>query len=173
MFGSSVPEESSPEYATAYECGRMLAEAGMTVCNGGYGGTMEASARGAQEAGGMTIGITVSTWPRKPNPWIQQEVRMASLIDRLMKLVETGNSYVVLPGGSGTLLEFACVLELINKRIVDRKPIVLVGDFWDGVVEALRQEPGPEGRNDCTKLVHKVRNPEELSHYLKSTLLSP
>jgi uncharacterized protein (TIGR00725 family) len=172
VFGSSVPEENSPDYTTAYECGRMLAKAGMAVCNGGYRGTMEASAKGAQGAGGMTIGITVSTWPRKPNPWIQQEVKMTSLIDRLMRLVEMGNAYVVLPGGSGTLLEFACVLELMNKGIIRQKPIVLVGDFWEGVLGALRNEPGSEGQNNCTRLVHKVRNPAELSSFLKTTLLS-
>jgi uncharacterized protein (TIGR00725 family) len=173
MFGSSIPEENNAEYVTAYECGRMLAKAGMTVCNGGYAGTMEASAKGAKEAGGTTIGITVSGWSRRPNPWIQQEIKTQSLIERLMKLVEMGNAYVVLPGGTGTLLEFACVLELINKEIIDRKPIVLVGDFWNGVVETLRNEPGSHSQNDCTRLVRKVGSPAELSDYLKTTLFSP
>ena len=173
MFGSSVPEENSADYVTAYECGRMLAEAGMAVCNGGYAGTMEASAKGAKEAGGTTIGITVSSWSRKPNPWIQQEIKAQSLIERLMKLVEMGNAYVVLPGGTGTLLEFACVLELINKDIIGRKPIVLVGDFWNGILETLRNEPGSQARNDCTRLVRKVGSPVELLDYLKTTLLSP
>ena len=172
VFGSSVPPQSSPDYVTAYECGRMLAMAGITVCNGGYGGTMEASSKGAQEAGGKTIGVTVSAWPRRPNPWVHQLIKASSLIERLMKLVELGNAYVVLPGGTGTLLEFACVLELINKGTISPKPIVLVGDFWDGVLTALRNEPGLEGRNDCTRLVHKVRNPEELASYFRTTLLS-
>jgi hypothetical protein len=134
---------------------------------------MEASAKGAKEAGGTTIGVTVSSWSRKPNPWIQQEIKAQSLIERLMKLVEIGNAYVVLPGGTGTLLEFACVLELINKDIVSRKPIVLVGDFWNGVVETLRNEPRSPNQNDCTRLVHKVGSPAELSDYLKTTLFPP
>jgi uncharacterized protein (TIGR00730 family) len=173
LFGSSVPQENSADYITAYECGRMLAKAGMTVCNGGYGGTMEASAKGAKEAGGATVGVTVSNWSRKPNPWILREVKATSLIERLMKLVEIGNAYVVLPGGTGTLLEFACVLELINKGLISRKPVVLVGDFWDGVMESLRNEPGSEGRNDSDRLIHKVQNPAELSDYLKRTLITP
>lgn len=170
VFGSSVPAAKTPQYMTAYECGTMLAKSGMTVCNGGYGGTMEASAKGAKEAGGRTIGVTVSTWSRKPNAWIQQEVKTTSLFERLLKLVELGDAYVVLPGGSGTLLEFACVLELINKGIIGRKPIVLVGDFWNGVLETLRNEPGVGGQNDCTRLVHTVKNPEELSSHLKMVL---
>lgn len=172
LFGSSVPTEKSLDYATAYACGRMLARAGMTVCNGGYGGTMEASARGAKEAGGATVGVTVSIWPRKPNAWIQREVKTPSLLERLMKLIELGDAYVVLPGGSGTLLEFACVLEMINKGIIVQKPIVLVGDYWEGVLETLRHEPGTEGRNDCTRFVQTAKNPEELTSYLKAVLPS-
>jgi hypothetical protein len=167
VFGSSVPEEKSTEYVMAYECGKVLAEAGMTVCNGGYGGTMEASAKGAREVGGDTIGVTISKWPRKPNAWIQQEVKTASLMERLMKLVELGNAYVVLPGGTGTLLEFACVLELMNKEIINRKPIILFGDFWDGVLDSLSNEPGSEGRAKSNGLVHKVQRPAELSDYVK------
>lgn len=171
VFGSSVPEENSKDYTLAYDCGRKLAEAGMTVCNGGYRGTMEASARGAKSAGGLTIGITISDWIRKPNPWIQQEIKTTSLIERLMKLVEMGNAYVVLPGGSGTLLEFACVLELINKSVISPKPIVLIGDFWDGIIETLKHEPLADGKDNCTRLIHKVGNPDELALYLKTTLL--
>ena len=116
------------------------------------------------------MGITVSTWPRKPNPWIQEEVKTASLFERLMKLVEVGNAFAVLPGGSGTLFELACVLELVNKRVIDRKPIVLVGDFWDGVLATLRNEPPSANRSDCTLFVHKVEGAEELAGYLKASL---
>lgn len=170
FFGSSAPTPNSVEYQMAYDSGRLIARTGMTVCNGGYGGTMEASAKGAKEAGGITIGVTVSAWSRKPNEWIQQEVRTSSLFERLMKLVELGNAYAVLPGGSGTLLELACVLELMNKSIINEKPIALVGDFWDGVVDTLRNEPGLGARSDCTRLVHKVSNPKELSVYLMQAL---
>jgi uncharacterized protein (TIGR00730 family) len=170
VFGSSVPGESSPEYGMAYTCGRTLAESGMTVCNGGYAGLMEASAKGAVEAGGKTVGVTVSTWSGTPNRWIQKEIRMPTLLDRMMKLVEMGDAYVVLPGGSGTLLELACVLELVNKSVIRTRPIVLVGDFWDGVLDSLRREPGVTPANDCTRFVHEVRTPEGLVAYLKSAL---
>ncbi len=172
VFGSSVPEENSAEYVTAYECGRVLAKAGLTICNGGYRGTMEASAKGARDAGGQTIGVTIANWPRKPNAWIQQEIKTTSLMERLMKLVELGNAYIVLPGGTGTLLEFACALELINKEIIDRKPIILVGDFWDGVLDSLRNEPGSEGHTKSNGLVHEVQSPVELAAYLKNSFSS-
>ncbi len=170
IFGSSIPEENSPEYATAYASGRVLAEAGMIVCNGGYAGAMEASAKGAADAGGKTIGVTVSKWTRKPNQWIQQEISTPNLFERISKLVEMGSAYVILPGGSGTLLELACVLELVNKGAMNQKPIVLVGNFWDGVLQSLRREPGATPANDCTRFVHNVQTPKELVEYLQSAL---
>jgi uncharacterized protein (TIGR00730 family) len=170
VFGSSAPIEGSYEYRIAFECGKALAKAGFSICNGGYAGTMEACARGARESGGATIGVTVGDWSRKPNQWIQQEVKAATLIERLMKLVELGDAYVILPGGTGTLLEFAYVLEYINKELMDRKPIVLVGDFWGGVLETLRKESGSTGNLDATKLVHVVGDATELVNFLRREL---
>jgi uncharacterized protein (TIGR00725 family) len=46
VYGSSRPKFGEEEYQTAYELGKLLANSGFTVCNGGYGGTMEASAQG-------------------------------------------------------------------------------------------------------------------------------
>jgi hypothetical protein len=60
VFGSSAPQPLSPAYRDAYELGRGIAAAGWILCNGGYGGTMEAAAKGAVEAGGHTIGVTCS-----------------------------------------------------------------------------------------------------------------
>ncbi len=170
MFGSSTPRPGSDDYTAAYECGKSLAEAGFVVCNGGYGGTMEAAAKGARGSGGKTIGVTVADWPRKANEWIQQEVRAANLADRLEKLIEFGDAYVVLRGGTGTLLELAYVLELINKEIIPRKPVVLFGSAWNGVMESLRQEPPSERQKDVSKLVHTVHTPAELASYLRGAL---
>ena len=107
VFGSSLPGEGSTAYVEAQRLGRLLAEAGYAVCNGGYGGLMEASARGAREAGGHTIGITCVIWPRPANPYIVEEVRTQNFPERLMTLIERGDAYLVLPGGTGTLAELA------------------------------------------------------------------
>src|ERR1051326_536507 len=57
IFGSSLPGEGTQMYQQARQLGGRLAQAGFAVCNGGYGGLMEASARGARECGGYTIGV--------------------------------------------------------------------------------------------------------------------
>lgn len=142
VFGSSQPPPVSPAYQTAYDLGRAIAQAGWTLCNGGYGGTMEAGARGAAEAGGHTIGVTCRVFGRSgANAYIRQEVPTFDLLARLNTLVRLGQAYVVLPGGTGTLLEFALVWELLNKELLRRQaPIIVLGDHWSPVIEVVRRE---------------------------------
>jgi hypothetical protein len=147
VFGSSTPEPLSPAYQTAYELGRAIGQAGWTLCNGGYGGTMEAAARGAVEAGGHTIGVTCSSFGRRagPNAYIRQEVPTFDLLTRLNTLVRLGNGYVVLPGGTGTLLELALVWELLNKGLLRRQaPLILLGNHWTPLLDPIRRDQ-PEG----------------------------
>ncbi len=154
IFGSSRPVRGDPEYAVAQDTGKQLALAGFTVCNGGYGGIMEASARGAKEAGGDTVGVICSAFPgRSPNAWLDEVIIEDSLISRLMKLMALGDAYVILKGGTGTLLELAAVWEFMNKGLMLERPIVLVGDFWTGVVETLKEELEWEGPADATRYV--------------------
>ena len=161
IFGSSRPTPGTPQYAIAFEVGEALARAGYIVCNGGYGGTMEASASGAKKAGGATIGILTKYFSRVPNKWIDTTITTSSMIERLMDLVNRADGYVVLEGGTGTLLELACVWELMNKSVIREKPIVVVGEFWDAVIETLKNELVFEGLENCTKYVTRVDSAEE------------
>jgi len=147
-----------------------LARGGFIVCNGGYGGIMEASARGAKEAGGRTIGITLEAFAGRSNRWIDDEIRVRSLAERLARLVGMGDGYVILKGGTGTLLELAYVWELTNKKLMPEKPIVLLGDFWKGVVDTLREELIWEGLGDCTRIIKVVQSPRECALDLKERL---
>jgi uncharacterized protein (TIGR00730 family) len=173
IFGSSRPDEKDEEYKLAYEVGKCLATSGFTICNGGYGGIMEASARGAKDAAGKTIGITFkNSFKRTANKWIDEEVFQRSLVERLLKLVELGDAYVVLKGGTGTLLELAAIWEFINKKLLKEKPIVIIGDFWNSVVDTLREELLWEGAGDCTKFIYRTSSPEECAAFLKTKLVS-
>jgi uncharacterized protein (TIGR00730 family) len=171
VFGSSRPSDTDEEYRLAYEIGKNLALNGFAVCNGGYSGIMEASARGAKEAGGATIGVTFKNeFKKRANRWIDEEIFQPTLIDRMMKLVELGNAYVVLKGGTGTFLELAAVWEFINKGLLKEKPIVIVGDFWNGVIDTLRKELIREGAGDCSKYIYQTSSPEECAKLLKGKL---
>jgi uncharacterized protein (TIGR00730 family) len=142
VFGSGVSERGSSEYLDAEELGLLLAGAGFAVCNGGYGGTMEAVAKGARSAGGHTIGVVLDYIPDPANMYIQEEVRAVDLFDRLRTLLNRGAAFVVLPGGSGTLAELALALEFNRKGLSSpAKRIVLLGDFWRPTIQNIIEYP--------------------------------
>ncbi len=171
IFGSSLPVEASAIYREGRLLGRWLAENGLAVCNGGYGGLMEASARGAREAAGHTIGVTCAIWTSPPNPWIVEEVRTATFLERLLALIERGDAYIVLPGGTGTLAELAMVWEMMNKAVLSttaggRKPLVLVGSYWQPVVDCVNREgsllfPEAAHRSAAIDLITLARDARE------------
>jgi uncharacterized protein (TIGR00730 family) len=139
VFGSSRIALDGPEYREAYEVGRLLAEAGYVVCNGGYSGTMEGVSHGAKEAGGRTIGITVGVFSgRSANPYIDEEIGTEDLLLRLDKLTGVADGYIILGGGIGTLLELALVWNLQVMGVFN-KPIVLLGQDWRAAVERLAE----------------------------------
>jgi len=138
VFGSSRIDEAHPLYREAYELGRRLAQAGFEVVTGGYEGAMEAVSRGAREAGGTIHGVTLSLFdPLKPNPWVTAEVRARLLGERLDRFYDLAEAFVVLPGGTGTLLELAYVWNLAVIQALNHRPIILFASPWRPVVDFL------------------------------------
>lgn len=149
IFGTGRACPGDEAFAIAEETGEILAQSGYTIANGGYGGTMLAAAKGAAGAGGVVIGVTCSEFgPGSANKYISREIATKSLDERLKKLIELGQAYVVLPGGTGTLLELAMVWELKNKGFPETdKPIILVGEFWKPLVELVAADDTDSGRH--------------------------
>ncbi len=140
IFGTSRCEPGDALYELAETLGRRLAEAGWTICNGGYGGTMEATARGAWQVGAETIGVTCRAFGRGPaNRYIVRRIDTDSLLERLGRLIELGDAFVVLPGGTGTLLELSAVWELTCKGLIRARPVVVWRRPWEAVVRAVRE----------------------------------
>jgi uncharacterized protein (TIGR00730 family) len=162
IFGTSRARVGDPAYALAYETGRLSAQAGFTIANGGYGGTMLAAAKGAAEAGGEIIGVTCSAFKSsKANEYVTREIVTDSLDERLDTLIELGQAYITLPGGTGTLLELAKVWELRNKGFLKPdKPIILVGGFWRPLVELIATDDSDSSR--YVKLADEPKQAVEL-----------
>lgn len=157
IFGTSRASAGDAVYTLALETGRLLARAGFAVANGGYGGTMLASAEGASGAGGEVIGVTCSAFKSRANKYVTREIVTDSLDERLDTLIKLGQAYIALPGGTGTLLELAKVWELRNKGFLKPdKLIILVGAFWKPLVELLSTDD-PE----CDRYVELADDPEQ------------
>jgi uncharacterized protein (TIGR00730 family) len=171
VFGSSRPREGDSHYALAHSLGRALATQGFTVCSGGYGGVMEAVSRGAKEAGGRTLGITAQFFKSRANRWIDEEVHMKTWQDRLFALIDRAQGFVTCPGGTGTLVEFAVVWEMLNKRALAGKPLVVLGDFWQPVIDRVREvETGDASgwAESGEPLIHTAPTPGDAAAYLAS-----
>ena len=148
IFGTSRARAGEATFTLAMETGRLLAQNGFIIANGGYDGTMLAGAKGAAEAGGEIIGVTCSAFKNScANEYVTREIVTGSLDERLDTLVKLGRAYIVLPGGTGTLLELAKVWELKNKGFLNTdKPIILLGGFWKPLIELIEIEDADSSR---------------------------
>jgi len=141
IFGTARAKPGERIYKLAEQTGKVLAQAGFTIANGGYGGTMLAAAKGAAEAGGKIIGVTCSAYKQPANKYVSREIVASSLDERLDTLIKLGDGYIVLPGGTGTLLELAMVWELKNKGFLKKnKPVILVGKFWKPLLKLIESD---------------------------------
>jgi uncharacterized protein (TIGR00725 family) len=136
IFGGSKCGPASVEYSEALEIGSRLAKAGFTICTGGYLGVMEAASRGAREAGGRVFGIVMNQFKSEPNRYLTDKVATDHFYDRLQNLITRSVGFVALRGGMGTVTEVSLVWNKLSTRVLDRRPIVLVGDCWREVVDA-------------------------------------
>jgi uncharacterized protein (TIGR00725 family) len=180
VFGSSRPKAGDVEYEEARELGKLLAQRGFAVCSGGFGGVMEGVSRGAKENGGKTYGVTAEFFKRKANAWVDTEVRMETWDERLFELIRLADGFAVCKGGTGTLVELAVVWEMLNKSVITEKPIAVVGDFWQPILDRVReveQGPRPSTENSVWgeangNLVYSAANAAAAADYLADKLKS-
>jgi hypothetical protein len=173
VFGSSHPQDGHEDYAEALELGRALATAGFAVCTGGYGGVMEAVSRGASESGGHVLGVTSSFFRSRANRWVKEETTMPTWHERLFELVRVADGYVACKGGTGTLVELAVVWEMLNKKAMEQRPFVVLGDFWQPIIDRVGEvESGRAGRwgERRDPLVHQAPTPAEAATFLATRL---
>lgn len=136
IFGGSKCGEDSPEYQDALDLGRNLAEAGFTICTGGYLGIMEAASRGAREKGGRVLGIVMNQFKSEPNRFLTDKVATDHFYDRLQNLITRSVGFVALRGGMGTVTEISLVWNKLQTGVLAARPLVLVGECWKPVVDA-------------------------------------
>ena len=150
VFGASQPAPGDGSYEQGVRCGSLLADAGFAVVTGGYGGLMQAVSEGAAERGGRVIGVTapsVFSSRSGPNPHVTEELRAASLTERIHQLTQISDASIVLQGSLGTMTE---LLVAWNLAFVARfgsataDPIITVGRRWERIVDALAAELGTD-----------------------------
>ncbi len=140
VFGSARTPREHPEYAAGRRLGAGLAEAGFAVITGGGPGVMEAANRGAQEAGGLSVGLGIELpFEQRLNDWVDLGINFRYFFARKTMFVKYAQAFVILPGGFGTLDELFEALTLVQTGKVTRFPVILLGTaYWSGLVEWVR-----------------------------------
>ena len=139
IFGGSKCAKNSPEYREAMDLGSRLAEAGFTICTGGYLGVMEAASRGAREKGGRVFGIVLNQFKSEPNRYLTDKVATNHFYERLQNLITRSVGFVALRGGMGTVTEVSLVWNKLQTGVIGRRPLVLIGECWKPVAGAWKE----------------------------------
>ena len=144
FFGDSAIPRTDPVYKDAYAVAKIMAKEGYTVVNGGGPGVMAAATRGAEEADGETIAVTFDPKDapgfegRYVGNIVDVEVKTANYIERMFKLLEHADMYIMFKGGSGTISEFGTAWVLAKLYYGHHKPFILFGNFWRDIIECVK-----------------------------------
>jgi uncharacterized protein (TIGR00730 family) len=136
IFGSARSKPGEKYYAMAEELGGLLAKEGFAVITGGGPGIMEAANKGSKEAGGQSVGLNiVLPFEQKLNTYTNLHINFRYFFVRKVMFVKYAISYVIFPGGFGTMDELFEALTLIQTDKLKPFPVILIGSkYWDGLL---------------------------------------
>jgi uncharacterized protein (TIGR00730 family) len=173
IFGSARTQEDDPMYEAARETSRLLAEYGFEIITGGGPGIMEASNRGAFEAGKVSVGCNIELpFEQVPNSYLTQSLTFKYFMVRKTMFIKYSNAYIIFPGGFGTMDELFEALTLIQTRKIRNFPVVLFGSqYWRGLLAWMTSTMLNEGNisEEDLGLLHLTDSPADAVNFVVST----
>lgn len=151
IFGGGHFTEESPYYISARSLGaRVATELRYAVMTGGGPGIMEAANRGAFEAGGQSLGLTIELEHHQvQNQYLTKNIGFHYFFSRKVCLSFSAEAYIFFPGGLGTFDEFFEIITLVQTKKIEKVPVILFGsDFWNPLCEMMRKEMLSRGTVD-------------------------
>ena len=142
IFGSARTKPDNKFYKETVEISESIVKLGLGIITGGGPGIMEAANKGAQKAGGVSVGLNIDLpHEQMPNPFIDSDkvIDFDYFFVRKVMFVRYAQAFVVMPGGFGTLDEFFEAITLIQTHKIERFPVILYGsEFWSGCIEWIK-----------------------------------
>ena len=143
FFGDAAVLPESSYYQSAYQAAKKLAKQGYVIVNGGGPGIMDAATRGAESVDGTTESVTF--YPEHATGFegrylsnvTDKEIKTKNYIERMFKLMEQSDIFLIFQGGTGTISELGTAWVLAKLYYGHHKPFILVGAFWRPVIGAL------------------------------------
>jgi len=166
FFGDADISEADETYKSAFDVAELLASEGYVIVDGGGPGVMEAATSGAKKGGGKTISVTFDpiNAPGYEGRYIKnvtdKEVVTTNYIERMFKLMEYSDTFVIFKGGSGTMSEFGTAWVLAKLYYGHHKPFILYGDFWIPIIDAIRDNMNIDAKE--YSVFEICRNKEEV-----------
>jgi len=142
FYGSTRLKEDSPYYKKVQNLTyRIAKELGYAIFSGGGPGIMEAANRGAYEAGGRSVGLTIKLLTEQfTNPYVTDEIPFHFFFTRQSAMSYSTEVCVFCPGGFGTLNELFEVLTLQQTGKIGKIPVILFGsDFWNPIEKMIKE----------------------------------
>ncbi len=176
MFGSARTPRDHPHYLAAEQIARLLVESGYGVISGGGPGIMEAANKGAAEAGGPSIGLGIEL-PHEQgfNEYVRTHCEFRYFFVRKLMFVKYAMSYVVMPGGMGTIDEFAEAFVLAQTERIRPFPIILYDStYWRGLLDWFRYtmvEFGYIGAQELEDRISVCDTPEDVVRIIKRRVI--
>ena len=173
IFGSARTKPDNKYYKLTEEIAKKVVEKGYGVISGGGPGIMEAANKGAQNAGGKSVGLAIELpFETDSNQYIDKDklITFNFFFVRKVMFLKYAQGFIVLPGGFGTLDELFEALTLIQTKKIGRFPIVLVGSsYWAGMMEWIKETMCDEEGNvnpDDINLVKIVDNADDAVQHI-------
>lgn len=142
FFGSTRRGFEDHFYLAATELAGKLAKRGFAVITGGSSGIMEASNKGAYDAGGQSIGLNIRLDENQgDNSYLTETLAFDHFFARKTMLTFASEVYVFFPGGFGTLDEFFEIVTLVQTKKIKRIPVVVYGrEYWEPLIAFFKQK---------------------------------
>lgn len=175
IFGDADAKKTDQHFIDAFNTAKLLAENGYIIVNGGGPGVMLAATLGAKAGGGRVETVILDPKRKMKNyegynqenhELTDKEYKTRNYPDRLNKLIEVGDAFVIFNGGVGTLSEVGLTWQMAKFEYGDHEPLIFFGDELGELVESLinklKYDPVEK------KLYQIVKTPEEVLETIKN-----
>lgn len=175
IFGSARTTPDDPVYKKTELIAELFVKNKFAVITGGGGGIMEAANKGANSAGGPSVGLNIKLpFEQKPNPYADMQLEFKYFFIRKVMFLKYASAFIGMPGGFGTLDEVFETMTLIQTKRIKPFPIILVGsDYWSGLLDWIKAQLKSNGliSPDDMNIVQLIDDPQEVVAAVKRIVI--
>jgi uncharacterized protein (TIGR00730 family) len=144
IFGSARIEPGDPNWQLIYDLAKSIAEEGIDLVTGGGPGLMDAASvghyAGDKKHKTHSIGLQIKLpYEQKDADHIDIKKDFSRFSTRLDNFMELANVVIVAPGGIGTMLELFYTWQLMQVKMIQHIPIILLGKMWPDFLNWIKQ----------------------------------